>query len=147
MEPTREIYWNIGPWGQLVYPLALAVAVALGYGLWRRWRVWRRGGPIDDPPPDGQRRPPAGLAPSPAARRRLRAGPGARGAQPVRGNDAPAALRRLHHPVPRHADDRRAGGPARALPVWRLLPVLFANPRPVRRRGAGRRRRPGRAPL
>jgi Fe-S oxidoreductase/nitrate reductase gamma subunit len=42
VEPTREIYWNIRH-GWLLYPLALLVAVVLVGGLWRRWRVWRRG--------------------------------------------------------------------------------------------------------
>ncbi|MBX5491224.1 MAG: 4Fe-4S dicluster domain-containing protein [Chloroflexi bacterium] len=42
MEPTREIYWNISH-GWLLYPLTLLLGAALGYGLWRRWRVWRRG--------------------------------------------------------------------------------------------------------
>ncbi len=56
MQPTREIYWNIGPWGLLVYPLMLAVAAALAYQFWRRWRVWRRGGLPEDPRLDWRRR-------------------------------------------------------------------------------------------
>lgn len=42
MEPTREIYWNI-QYGWLLYPLTGLVGALIGYGLWRRFRVWQRG--------------------------------------------------------------------------------------------------------
>ncbi len=44
MTPTREIYWNV-EYGWLVYPLSLVMLAVLGYGMWRRARVWRRGAP------------------------------------------------------------------------------------------------------
>ena len=43
MEPTREIYWNIAG-GKLIYLFALAAVAAMGYGVWRRVRLWRLGG-------------------------------------------------------------------------------------------------------
>jgi Fe-S oxidoreductase/nitrate reductase gamma subunit len=43
MEPTREIYWNIIG-GPLIYVLATVAVAALGYGVWRRFRLWRLGG-------------------------------------------------------------------------------------------------------
>lgn len=41
MIPSREIYWNIA-YGWLVYPLSALVLLVLGYGLYRRYRVWQR---------------------------------------------------------------------------------------------------------
>jgi len=44
MEPTREIYWNIVG-GALVYAFAVVAVGWLVYGVWRRVRLWRLGGP------------------------------------------------------------------------------------------------------
>lgn len=41
---TRQIYWNIS-YHWLLYLFMLLPLVFLGYGLWRRYRMWRLGGP------------------------------------------------------------------------------------------------------
>ncbi|MBM3957780.1 MAG: 4Fe-4S dicluster domain-containing protein, partial [Gemmatimonadetes bacterium] len=45
--PGRPDYWNIGYplLGTLVYSLMLIGAVAIAYGLYKRWRMWRLGRP------------------------------------------------------------------------------------------------------
>lgn len=47
MEPVRESFWNMPqPWTQILLYVALAVALAvLGYGLYRRIRLWKQGQP------------------------------------------------------------------------------------------------------
>ncbi len=41
---TRQIYWDIDlHW--LIYIFMLLPLVLLGYGMWRRYRMWRQGGP------------------------------------------------------------------------------------------------------
>jgi hypothetical protein len=44
MEPTREIYWNISG-GTLLYLFLLVALGFLAYGIYRRVRLWRLGGP------------------------------------------------------------------------------------------------------
>jgi Fe-S oxidoreductase/nitrate reductase gamma subunit len=44
MEPTREIYWNIAA-GALIYLFAAAAVATLGWGVFRRVRLWRLGTP------------------------------------------------------------------------------------------------------
>src|ERR687895_1483217 len=41
-EPTRVIFGNIA-YGWLVYIFAVAMAVAFGWGCYRRFRLWRQG--------------------------------------------------------------------------------------------------------
>ena len=41
--PTREIFWNVVD-GGAIYLFALAAAALLGYGIYRRMRLWRLGG-------------------------------------------------------------------------------------------------------
>lgn len=56
MVPTREIYWNIPSIGVVVMYLLAAVALAImGYGIWRRIRLWRRGRPAARLHPVGPR--------------------------------------------------------------------------------------------
>ncbi|MEE9569893.1 MAG: (Fe-S)-binding protein, partial [Candidatus Binatia bacterium] len=44
MTPTREIYWNISNvW--LMYVLLIPTLIIFGYGLYRRYRLWRLGMP------------------------------------------------------------------------------------------------------
>jgi len=45
--PGRPDYWNIGYplLGTIVYSLMLIGVVAIAYGLYKRWRMWRLGGP------------------------------------------------------------------------------------------------------
>ena len=45
MDAGREIFWNIGAWGNLVY-LLMAVALALLiWAFYRRFLLWRTGKP------------------------------------------------------------------------------------------------------
>lgn len=47
MTPTRETFGNIPPTSQTIFYLVATVATAiLAYGVWRRFRLWRRGQPI-----------------------------------------------------------------------------------------------------
>ena len=47
MTPTRETFGNI-PHGSVVlfYCLTVATLAVFAYGLWRRFKLWRRGVPI-----------------------------------------------------------------------------------------------------
>jgi len=46
MEPVRESFWNMPRWTQWALYAALAVALAFfGYGLYRRFRLWKQGQP------------------------------------------------------------------------------------------------------
>src|SRR5215831_16936766 len=48
MEPTRETFGNIPGWSQaLFYVLAAATMAVFAYGVWRRFRLWRQGMPVD----------------------------------------------------------------------------------------------------
>ena len=48
MEPTRETFGNIPLWSQaLFYVLAIVSLGVFAAGLWRRFRLWRQGRPID----------------------------------------------------------------------------------------------------
>ncbi len=48
MEPTRETFGNIPPSSQAVfYVIAVLSMLVFAYGLWRRFRMWRRGQPIN----------------------------------------------------------------------------------------------------
>lgn len=48
MTPTRETFGNIPLSSQLAfYALAAASVAVFGYGVYRRWRLWRLGTPID----------------------------------------------------------------------------------------------------
>lgn len=40
---TREIFWNIGQWGYILYGLLLPLAIILGYAVYKRYRLWRLG--------------------------------------------------------------------------------------------------------
>ncbi len=40
---TREIFWNIEPYGVILYYLLIPLAIVLGYGLYKRYRLWRLG--------------------------------------------------------------------------------------------------------
>lgn len=42
---TREIFWNIGDWGYILYGLLLPLAIILAYAVYRRYRLWRLGQP------------------------------------------------------------------------------------------------------
>jgi Fe-S oxidoreductase/nitrate reductase gamma subunit len=43
-QATRDVFWNIGhAW--VMYVLLVPTAAAAGYGLYRRWRLWRQGQP------------------------------------------------------------------------------------------------------
>ncbi len=55
--PGREDFWNIGypMLGALVYLTVPVIVAALAWGLWRRARMWRLGGPADDMGPWGER--------------------------------------------------------------------------------------------
>ncbi|GAI83487.1 unnamed protein product [marine sediment metagenome] len=45
MSPSREIFWNV-PFGDVVlYSLAALVIGILVYAFYRRYRLWRLGGP------------------------------------------------------------------------------------------------------
>ncbi len=44
MEPTREVFWNI-PFGEIIYLLAVIAVGIFVYALYRRYRLWRLGGP------------------------------------------------------------------------------------------------------
>ncbi len=44
---TREIMWNV-PGGWLMHPLFVISLVSLGFGLYRRISIWRKGKPDDD---------------------------------------------------------------------------------------------------
>ena len=48
MEPTRETFGNIPVWSQyLFYALAAGSTGVFGYGVWRRFRLWRQGQPFN----------------------------------------------------------------------------------------------------
>jgi len=48
MEPTRETFGNIPPSSQhLFYVLAAVSVLVFAYGVWRRFRLWRQGRPIN----------------------------------------------------------------------------------------------------
>ena len=42
---TREIFWNIGEWGYILYGLLVPLAIILAYGIYQRYRLWRVGQP------------------------------------------------------------------------------------------------------
>ena len=44
LEATREIYWNID-YGFIIYFLIIPVLAAIGYGIYKRYRLWRLGQP------------------------------------------------------------------------------------------------------
>ena len=45
MEAGREIFWNIGIWGNLVYVLSAVVIALLIWAFYRRIILWRSGRP------------------------------------------------------------------------------------------------------
>jgi heterodisulfide reductase subunit C/nitrate reductase gamma subunit len=48
VEPTRQIFGNIPFWSQaLFYVLTVATMGMFVYGVWRRFRLWRQGTPVD----------------------------------------------------------------------------------------------------
>lgn len=50
MNPTRETFGNIPGWSQaLFYVLAIAAMAVFAYGVWRRFKLWRQGQPINLP--------------------------------------------------------------------------------------------------
>jgi len=42
---TRQIFWNIGDWGYILYGLLIPLAIILAYAVYRRYRLWRVGQP------------------------------------------------------------------------------------------------------
>ena len=42
---AREIFWNIGHWGYVLYFLLIPIAAVLAYGVYKRYRLWRVGQP------------------------------------------------------------------------------------------------------
>lgn len=51
MNPTREIFWNVGALGRWTpYILMVLMLAVVGYGIWRRWSLWSlgKGGPPFD---------------------------------------------------------------------------------------------------
>jgi len=46
MQPSREIFWNV-PLGEIIYVLAVIVLGIFIYAIYRRYRLWRLGGPED----------------------------------------------------------------------------------------------------
>lgn len=40
---TREIFWNIGDWGYILYGLLLPLAIILAYSVYQRYRLWHLG--------------------------------------------------------------------------------------------------------
>ena len=44
MEPQREIFWNIA-YGEIIYILGAIATAALIYAIYRRYKLWRLGGP------------------------------------------------------------------------------------------------------
>ena len=45
MNPSRQLFWNIGfPW--IFYLLAVSAVGVFGFGVWRRYHVWRSGQPV-----------------------------------------------------------------------------------------------------
>ena len=42
---TREIFWNIGAYGYILYGLLVPLFLVLAYGVYRRFRLWRLGRP------------------------------------------------------------------------------------------------------
>jgi Fe-S oxidoreductase/nitrate reductase gamma subunit len=46
--PAREVFFNV-PFGWLVYPLVVFVAIAIAFPLYRRFRAWRRNAPPSTP--------------------------------------------------------------------------------------------------
>lgn len=55
--PGREEFWNIGfpIFGIIVYATMLLFTVAIGYGIYQRYRLWRLGKPMPDLGPWGPR--------------------------------------------------------------------------------------------
>ena len=55
--PGRPEFWNIGYplLGTLVYIMILVAPIAIGWGLYRRYRFWRLGKPMPDLGPWSQR--------------------------------------------------------------------------------------------
>lgn len=48
MEPTRQVFGNIPSSSQVVFYLLTVIAMAVfGFGVWRRFRLWRQGTPVD----------------------------------------------------------------------------------------------------
>ncbi|MBE9502355.1 MAG: 4Fe-4S dicluster domain-containing protein [Chloroflexi bacterium] len=45
MEESREIFWNIGSSGHILYYLLIPLAAILAYAVYRRYRLWRLGRP------------------------------------------------------------------------------------------------------
>ncbi|MBW2207342.1 MAG: hypothetical protein JRG79_10570, partial [Deltaproteobacteria bacterium] len=45
MEAGREIFWNIGVWGNLVYVLSAVALALLIWAFYRRVKLWRSGKP------------------------------------------------------------------------------------------------------
>ena len=43
--PTREIFWNIGVYGYILYSLLIPLAIILAYAVYKRYRLWRLGQP------------------------------------------------------------------------------------------------------
>ena len=43
--PTREIFWNIGQYGYILYFLLIPLAILLAWGIYKRYRLWRLGRP------------------------------------------------------------------------------------------------------
>ena len=47
MQPTRETFGNIPHSSQIIfYCLTVVTMVVFGYGIWRRFKLWRQGTPI-----------------------------------------------------------------------------------------------------
>lgn len=47
MTPTRETFGNISTTSQIVFYVVAVISLAVfGYGIWRRFRLWRKGQPI-----------------------------------------------------------------------------------------------------
>jgi len=44
-EATREIFWNIGDYGYILYGLLIPLAAILGYSIYKRYRMWSLGQP------------------------------------------------------------------------------------------------------
>ena len=44
-EASREVFWNIGDWGNLAFLFMVIPLAAVAYGLWSRYRLWRLGQP------------------------------------------------------------------------------------------------------
>ena len=44
MEPAREVFWNV-PFGEIIYVLAVIAVGIFIYAIYRRYKIWRLGGP------------------------------------------------------------------------------------------------------